>query len=229
MSLGRKIARHSIRYLTHLKPAPLRTLTDLANIYESDKGTAHFERHRYTVIYDRLFRDLKHNELTILEIGLRANQYYVGRLPKLSPSLKMWRDYFRNACVCGFDVQDFTFMNSDKIKVFVGDQGSVPDLQKMLSQVTSFDVVVDDGSHASFHQLVSLKTLWPAVKPGGYYIIEDLHYQPEDLERSLPAARLMRNLLREPTFLRELGLGSDGVSFHSSGKLAVLAKPSAEN
>ena len=38
---------------------------------------------------------------------------------------------------------------------------------------------MDDGYHASKHQQISFKTLWSSVKSGGYYIIENLHYQPE--------------------------------------------------
>ena len=38
-----------------------------------------------------------------------------------------------------------------------------------------FDVIIDDGSHESEHILTSLKTLFPRLKTGGYYFIEDLH------------------------------------------------------
>ena len=35
-------------------------------------------------------------------------------------------------------------------------------------------VIIDDGSHLPSHQLLSLETLWPALAPGGLYIVEDV-------------------------------------------------------
>ena len=37
-----------------------------------------------------------------------------------------------------------------------------------------FDVIIDDGGHSNKQIDVSFKLLWPTVKPGGYYFIEDL-------------------------------------------------------
>ena len=42
-----------------------------------------------------------------------------------------------------------------------------------------YDIIIDDGYHGSKHQQISFNVLWDSVKSGGYYIIEDLHYQPE--------------------------------------------------
>jgi hypothetical protein len=36
------------------------------------------------------------------------------------------------------------------------------------------DIVIDDGDHSPAGQERTLLTLWPIVKPGGYYIIEDM-------------------------------------------------------
>merc|ERR1712029_878213 len=38
----------------------------------------------------------------------------------------------------------------------------------------NFDIIIDDGSHVPNHQLVSFETLWPSIKPGGMYIVEDI-------------------------------------------------------
>jgi hypothetical protein len=38
----------------------------------------------------------------------------------------------------------------------------------------SFDLVVDDGSHMWEHQLNLFRYLYAFVRPGGYYILEDL-------------------------------------------------------
>ena len=36
------------------------------------------------------------------------------------------------------------------------------------------DVIVDDGSHVSAHVILSFETLYPSLKPGGIYIVEDI-------------------------------------------------------
>eukprot|EP00540_Astrosyne_radiata_P018571 CAMPEP_0116824288 /NCGR_PEP_ID=MMETSP0418-20121206/1312_1 /TAXON_ID=1158023 /ORGANISM="Astrosyne radiata, Strain 13vi08-1A" /LENGTH=168 /DNA_ID=CAMNT_0004452639 /DNA_START=10 /DNA_END=516 /DNA_ORIENTATION=+ len=37
-----------------------------------------------------------------------------------------------------------------------------------------YDIILDDGSHVPPHVIFSLFALWPCVKEGGIYIIEDL-------------------------------------------------------
>jgi len=39
----------------------------------------------------------------------------------------------------------------------------------------NFDIIIDDGGHTMKQQQISLKYLFNAVKPGGYYVLEDLH------------------------------------------------------
>jgi hypothetical protein len=51
----------------------------------------------------------------------------------------------------------------------------------MIAEIGHPDIVIDDGSHLGQDQITSLLTLWPFVKPGGCYIVEDIHtsYLPE--------------------------------------------------
>jgi hypothetical protein len=37
-----------------------------------------------------------------------------------------------------------------------------------------WDIIIDDGSHLPEHQLVSFTALFPFVRPGGVYVIEDI-------------------------------------------------------
>jgi hypothetical protein len=64
----------------------------------------------------------------------------------------------------------------DNIEIVIGDQSNQNDLAKLKTK--NYDIIIDDGSHISEHQQISFKELWESVKPGGYYVIEDLHYQP---------------------------------------------------
>ncbi len=101
----------------------------------------------------------------VLEIGIFGGS-----------SLYMWRDYFPNATIHGIDVSAVDLDKSDRIETHVGDQGDRLHLQTVLEKTgTDFDIIVDDGGHTMFQQQTSLGFLFPHVRPGGFYIVEDLH------------------------------------------------------
>lgn len=55
----------------------------------------------------------------------------------------------------------------------IGDQGSLDDLSKIKEQ---FEVIVEDGSHNSHHQIISFKHLFlNNLRFGGQYYVEDCH------------------------------------------------------
>ena len=92
----------------------------------------------------------------------------------------MWNEYFyKNINITGFDIQSRFLEHNGKflnIQIVMGDQANESDLLQLKQK--EYDIIIDDGFHASKHQQISFKTLWSNVKFGGYYIIEDLHYQP---------------------------------------------------
>jgi hypothetical protein len=157
-------------------------LTTLANKYNSDKGSTYKCAHYYTQIYQEILSDLMYyynkinniNNIDLLEIGLNRDNYFD------IPSLLMWNEYFNgNINITGFDIEEaFLQFNSkyNNINIVIGDQSNELDLQKLKDK--KYDIIIDDGYHASKHQQISFKTLWDSVKSNGYYIIEDLHYQP---------------------------------------------------
>src|SRR5262245_31822797 len=61
-------------------------------------------------------------------------------------------------------------------------------------------MVIEDASHASHHQQITLAALFPLMKSGGLFCIEDLHWQPEDLEpKDAPRTRdVIRNGYQSP-------------------------------
>ena len=155
------------------------TLTDLANHYKTDKGTVYDCAHHYTILYQEIISDIldknPYKKVDLLEIGLNPDS------ADNIPSLLMWNDYFnKNINITGFDINpDFQKFNRqyNNIKILIGDQSNENDLQQL--KYKQYDIIIDDGYHASKHQQISFKTLWSSLKSGGYYIIEDLHYKPE--------------------------------------------------
>lgn len=148
-------------------------LTELANSYNSDKGNIYKCAHHYTKHYERVFSKYKNKpDFSLLEIGLNRDDC------SEVPSLRMYRDYFgTGARLSGFDIRpEFKAFEAEGFDIFIGDQSSPDSIEQCLGN--QYDIVIDDGSHASSHQQISLRELWPIVKPGGIYVIEDLHWQP---------------------------------------------------
>ena len=145
-------------------------LSRLANKYRSDKGTKKIfdwegDRHLYTEIYDTYFKTLRENELCLFEIGVSAGN-----------SLKIWYDYFPKAKIFGFDISDCSRFNNGRVTCFQGDQSKREDLERAIRQIGKpLDIIIDDGGHHMNQQQISFGTLFPHVKPGGLYFIEDLH------------------------------------------------------
>jgi hypothetical protein len=59
----------------------------------------------------------------------------------------------------------------------------------------SLDVVIDDGSHASFDEQLTLREFFPLLADGGWYFIEDLDWQPPGEDGG--TITLTKTLLRE--------------------------------
>ena len=43
-----------------------------------------------------------------------------------------------------------------------------------------YDIIIDDGSHVPKHMLLTFRHLWPYVRPGGMYVIEDIGFSYVD-------------------------------------------------
>ncbi len=132
-------------------------LSVLADRYGTDKGITGSEtNHRYTIVYDRLFSGIRDQVSHVLEFGV-----YEGA------SLKMWADYFPNAIVHGLDKRK---ANVDHPRVVVRKHNAV----NPLNTEFRYDLIIDDASHISSHSRRMFDLHSRLVKPGGFYVIEDL-------------------------------------------------------
>ncbi len=175
-------------------------LAQLAQKYGSDKGFHVLNAHGYTRVYESLLASVREQPVRLLEIGLlhpalHAQARVQGQAFDAAPSLSMWAEYLPQAQILGLDIEDFSAIQHPRIRTVRADQGRAEDLVSALAPHVGagFDVIIDDGSHASHHQQITLGALWPMLKVGGVYIIEDLHYQPAALE--LPGLIKTRSLL----------------------------------
>lgn len=170
-----------------------KNLTELADKSGSDKG---FSKHLYTTVYQEIVKPEKVKHL--LEIGLlcHADQKSLGggNSFDIAPSLEMWCEYLPNAEIFGFDIQDFSKAKGNWKAFIQGDQSKREDLDKILEKQKHFDVIIDDALHASKHQQITFSYLFKNVNSGGFYIIEDLHYQPEGEGDEIKTQVLLKEL-----------------------------------
>jgi hypothetical protein len=192
-------------------------MADLATYfraYMSDK-----DRNGYSSLYTALFTHLKEAPITLLEVGIGtmvpgAHSSMKGYAPDIyqpGASLRAWRDWFPNGKIRGIDVQMDCMFWEDRIETYPVDSTDASACRVWLeSRSQQFDIIVDDGSHYDQHQLVTLKNLWPALKPGGYYVIEDV--TPDSL------------VSREPQRVHEI-VGDVGIFFAGlKNNLCVIHK-----
>ena len=92
-------------------------------------------------------------------------------------SLRAWRDFFRDGMIHGMDVQPDCMITEERIESYLCNSTDANDVMawRQARPDLSFDIVIDDGWRWDEAQLATLKHLWPLVKPGGYYVIEDVY------------------------------------------------------
>jgi hypothetical protein len=129
-------------------------------------------------------------KIRLLEIGLGCAP--TGGMIRGQPggSALAWRHLFGNQTddfelhIMEFDgpcAEKWAASHKDIAIVHVGDASSEVDLKRVVDAAspdgdsTPFDIIIDDASHINWHQIKTLETLIPALRPGGFYVIEDIH------------------------------------------------------
>ncbi len=159
-------------------------LTDLADKYGSDKGST---KHRYTELYQMLFLPFRKRKINFLEMGLLIGgpEHGVDKDRKTNdlPSVRMWLEYFTKAHIHGLDVSDFSWFKNKKFSFYRCDMDTRENIKAAAKPMPEMDIIIDDASHASHHQQNGFLELFPKLKSGGLYIIEDLRWQPDMMEK----------------------------------------------
>lgn len=126
--------------------------------------------HQYAPHYDLHFSPFRHRPVTVLEIGVGG----YADLNSGGESLRMWKEYFPNAQIVSLDYYDKSALEEDRIRIYQGSQDDPVLLKRMHDECGGFDIIIDDGSHCCEHVIASFNVLFPLMKQGGIYAIEDL-------------------------------------------------------
>jgi len=140
-------------------------LTKLAQFYGTDKWGSHF----YAQHYSQHFKSIRKNKIRLLEIGVGGYENTLAG----GESLRMWKKYFPSGQIFGIDIFDKSVLEEKRIKMFRGSQIDENFLNYVIDHTDNLDIIIDDGSHINQHIIASFKVLFPKLKQGGFYIIED--------------------------------------------------------
>jgi|GEM_PF-5354974 len=154
-------------------------------------------RQDYLRHYERMMAGFRDRPITLLEIGIDQGA-----------SLRTWEIHFPKASIIGVDIMPATQRFARKnVVVEIGSQFDAAFLAS-LAQKYAPDIIIDDGSHISEHQIFSFEHLFSCLKPGGLYVVEDIQQGPgKELAADYFTA------LQHKVLLRKMG-ARDDVSPH---------------
>jgi hypothetical protein len=136
--------------------------------------------HEYHIMYGLFLIPVLKNAgraTKMLEIGLGCSMNYGPGASallwrKLLPNTELWEADIDARCIKKHQIS----MLQQGIHTLVGNQRDPADLQRWIETSRSeFDAIIDDGSHLNADIMSTFDALWPHLKPGGTYFMEDLH------------------------------------------------------
>ena len=140
-------------------------LEQLGRRYNTDKIQS---SHGYLALYSMLFGRMTDNVANMTEVGLEHGG-----------SAMMWMDFFPKAHLYGIDIDPSPALRK-RLQRRIGEgrmtllklDSTLPSAR--IFSPLSMDIVLDDGAHSAETQQATLVNLWPAVRPGGFYLVEDV-------------------------------------------------------
>ena len=120
----------------------------------------------YFFIYDKLFNEYKNKNITFVEIGVFSGG-----------SLFMWKNFFgKKARIIGIDLNpESKKFEKYGFKIFIGDQSKENFWKTFFQKVGKVDLVLDDGGHTNYQQIITTNCCIPNIKDNGMLVVEDVH------------------------------------------------------
>jgi hypothetical protein len=159
------------------------SLIELKEKYNIDtdkqsESTALGNFHNYLGVYEEIFKDVKDEDISILEIGVWKGE-----------SLKLWSKYFTKGKIYGIDIferdskekvekniSQFERINLYKVNSYKEDKNSIENRNQFFKSIgdLKFDIIIDDGEHSFESQIKTFAKFKHLLSDSGIYIIEDI-------------------------------------------------------
>lgn len=177
--------------------------------------------HPYTLFYESLFRNKRNDEIKIAELGILDGA-----------SLLMWREYFANASIYGFEYNDDLLahfkktFNNDRITLAHVDVTSKRSIIKAFSEMSVFyDIIIEDTTHQFEDQIRVIENAYQCLKPGGILIIEDIFKSYKEADYLTRLNRILHHF--QDYYFVELEHEHRNSTGWDNDKLFVLVKAGA--
>lgn len=161
-------------------------VTAICEKYDTDKNRGEFP---HSKMYDKLFAPFQDKPISLLEIGINRGG-----------SIRVWEEYFSEASLYAIDVRLRCSQEaSARTTVDMVDQSNADALRAYAEKRGDFDIIIDDGSHMTGHQILTFETLWPHLTPGGIYVVEDTltSYDWRFVDSEVTAVEYFRSMIHE--------------------------------
>jgi hypothetical protein len=134
----------------------------------------HGPNHRYGHAYEEIIRTIRWRSATVGEVR-DCVQLMMEIGVADGSSLLAWREVFPEATCVGMDIMPNPISKLggvDRVEFCVGDMYSLADCRRA-ARGRLFDFICEDATHKLSDTLRTLLFLWPHVRPGGIYVIEE--------------------------------------------------------
>jgi hypothetical protein len=182
-------------------------LDSLFSRYGTDKGTNGYSR-----TYSEILAPYRDQSVDLLEVGIgtlapgATSSMYGHDLPGYRPgaSLRAWRELFPNGRVFGIDVQpDTQLLSEERITTAICDSSEKTAVEAFFKCVPQeMAVIIDDGDHDTLAQFATLQNMWPHLRRGGVYVLEDIN--PNGALRTVLWRSVLHVIDNGPHFVVEL-------------------------
>ena len=141
-------------------------MATIEELFYKGTGRRSNKWHHYLEVYDRFFGKFVGAPVTYLEVGIDKGG-----------SLMIMRDFLGpQARIIGADLNpECASLRDEGFEIHIGSQSDAQFISQIAESCGPFDMIVDDGGHVADQQLVTFLTLFPKLKYGGVYVVEDLH------------------------------------------------------
>lgn len=151
-------------------------LCEIGRKYDTDKSSQRNNVtdvrhcHPYTLFYEGIFKNKKDSNLKIAELGILHGG-----------SLLMWKEYFTNAEIYGFEYDNNLInnfkqnYNNDRITLSNINVNNKNSIIRAFSELNIlYDIIIEDTTHQFEDQIRVIENAYKYLKPGGIMIIEDI-------------------------------------------------------
>lgn len=143
-------------------------MTTLSSLYVNHQGKVSDKWTHYLEAYNQHFAPYQNKAIRLLEVGIQNGG-----------SLEIWSQYFAQAeALVGCDINPDCLKlkyDDERIAMVVADANSDYAQQAIMTHSSSFDIVIDDGSHRSADIVRTFARYFNYLNDDGLFVVEDLH------------------------------------------------------